>query len=141
MQIRRAIVFAVLLAAQRAMATDQYDFSKVESYAAKAVEKGSSPSLAIAIAKDGKIVYEHAFGLADIEARIPATTHTAYSLASTTKPIPATALMVLHERKKDSLSAPVASYLRALRFRDAAGDAKQVNLLQLLDRKSTRLNS
>src|SRR3546814_20605819 len=56
---------------------------------------------------------------------IPATTHTAYSLASTTKPITATALMVLHERKKVSLSAPVESYLRALRFRDAAGDAKQ----------------
>src|SRR3546814_8251841 len=44
--------------------------------------------------------------------------------------------MVLHERKKVSLSAPVESYLRALRFRDAAGDAKQVNLLQLLSHTS-----
>ncbi|MGB0132586.1 serine hydrolase domain-containing protein [Dokdonella sp.] len=136
MRIRRSIVLAMLLAAQPAMAADQYDFSKVESRALKAVEEGSSPSLAIAIAKDGKIVYEHAFGFADVEARVPATTHTAYSLASATKPITATALMVLHERKEVSLSAPVESYVTTLRFRDAAGEARQVNLLQLLSHTS-----
>lgn len=136
MQIGRAIVITALLAAQPAKAADQYDFSKVESCAAKAVEKGSSPSLAIAIAKDGKIVFEHAFGYADIEARVPATIHTSYSLASATKPITATALMVLHEQKKVSLSAPVESYIKTLRFRDGAGDAKQVNLLQLLSHTS-----
>jgi CubicO group peptidase (beta-lactamase class C family) len=132
----RWFVFAAFLAAQPALSKSPYDFGEVESYAAQAVRKGTVPSLAIAIAKDGKIVYEHAFGFADVEAHIPATTHTAYSLASATKPITATALMALYERKRLSLSAPVETYLPSLRFRDAAGDDAQVNLLQLLSHTS-----
>ena len=40
------------------------------------------PSEAVAVARDGKIVWEEAFGWADREKRIPATVHTMYSLAS-----------------------------------------------------------
>jgi CubicO group peptidase (beta-lactamase class C family) len=132
----RCFVFAAFLAAQPALAKNAYDFSEVESHAAEALKKGTVPSLTIAIAKDGKIVYEHAFGYADKEAHVLATTHTAYSLASATKPITATALMALHERKGISLSAPVETYVPALRFHDAAGNAVPVNLLQLLSHTS-----
>lgn len=125
-----------LLIARPAWAESRHDFSEVERHAASAVEKGAVPSIAIALAKDGRIVYERAFGLADVEARVPATTHTAYPLASATKPITATALMVLNGRRTVSLSAPVETYLPALRFRDAAGNAAQVTLTQLLSHTS-----
>lgn len=136
MRITRWFVFAALLAAHPALAENPHDFSEVERHAALAVEKGAVPSLAIAIAKDGKIVYEQAFGHADVGAQIPATTHTAYALASASKPITATALMALHERKAISFLAPVETYLPTLRFRDAAGRAAPVNLLQLLSHTS-----
>ena len=136
MRTIRGFVFLAFLAAQPAFAKAPYDFGEVERNAAQAVQKGTVPSLAIAIAKDGKIVYEHAFGYADVGAHVLATKHTAYSLASATKPITATALMVLHERKGISLSAPLETYLPALRFRDAAGNAAQVDLLQLLSHTS-----
>lgn len=136
MRLIRWFFLVVFLTAQLASAKGHHDFGEVERSAAQAVEKGIVPSLAIAVAKDGKIVYEHAFGHADVGAHVPATTHTAYSLASATKPITATALMVLHERKGISLSAPVETYLPALRFIDAAGNAAQVNLLQLLGHTS-----
>jgi CubicO group peptidase (beta-lactamase class C family) len=136
MRMTRWFVFAALLATQPALAKNPYDFSKVESDAAQAIKKGTVPSLAIAIARDGKIVYEHAFGYSDMEAHVPATTHTAYSLASATKPITATALMALHERSGISLSAPVETYVPALHFRDGAGNTAPVNLLQLLSHTS-----
>ena len=58
------------------------------------------PSLAVAVARDGKIIWEEGFGWADREERRRATAHTMYSLASISKPITATGLMVLAERKK-----------------------------------------
>jgi len=78
------------------------------------VERGV-PSLAVAVARDGRIVWEEGFGWADRERRIPATEHTMYSLASISKPITATGLMVLVERGRIDLDRPVDDYL---------GDAK-----------------
>src|SRR5215218_7707564 len=58
------------------------------------------PSLAVAVARDGEIVWEEGFGWADRENRVPATEHTMYSLASISKPITATGVMVLKEQGK-----------------------------------------
>jgi CubicO group peptidase (beta-lactamase class C family) len=138
MRTTQWIILAALLVVQSASASaaPRYDFDGVERRARQAVESGSVPSLALAIAKDGRIVYQRAFGLADVTAQIPATTRTAYALASITKPITATAVMALHARDRISLTAPVESYLPALQFRDAAGLAAPVNLLQLLGHTS-----
>jgi CubicO group peptidase (beta-lactamase class C family) len=136
MRTTQWIMFAALLVAQPAFAEEGYDFGEVERRATQAVEGGSVPSLALAIARDGRIVYERAFGLADVAAQLPATTHTAYALASVTKPITATAVMALYAQDRISLSTPVETYLPALHFRDAAGHAAPVNLLQLLSHTS-----
>ncbi len=136
MQLRQWIVVATLLSAFSAQAKENHanvnhDFSEVERHAEQAVQK-DLPSLAVAIAKDGKIIYERAFGYADVDARVLATTNTAYPLASATKPITATALMALYQQQKLDLSAPVENYQPELRFRNAAGNAMPVNMLQLL---------
>ena len=56
------------------------------------------PSLAVAVARDGEILWEEGFGWADRENRVPASEHTLYSLASISKPITTTGLMVLKEQ-------------------------------------------
>lgn len=132
----QSCALASALVMGQAFAGQAYDFSDVERAATKAVEQGGTPSLALAIAKDGKIIYEHAFGYADVEARTPATIRTAYPLASATKPITATALMALQEKQGLDLSAPVEKYLPDFHFRDAAGEARPVTLLQLLNHTS-----
>jgi CubicO group peptidase (beta-lactamase class C family) len=45
------------------------------------------PSLAVAVARDGVILWEEGFGWADREHQVPAMPHTLYSLASVSKPI------------------------------------------------------
>ena len=75
----------------------------------------STPSVAVAVAQHGKILWEEGFGWADREKRIPATERTMYSLASISKLIAATGLMVLVERGEIDLDRPLDDYL---------GDAK-----------------
>lgn len=68
------------------------------------------PSIAVAVARNGSIVHEAAFGFADAEGKVPATVHTPYPLASVTKPLVATGLMVLAERKQVDLDQPAHRY-------------------------------
>lgn len=69
------------------------------------------PSVSVAVAHQEKIVWERGFGLADVERRIPATAHTLYALASITKPMTATAIMMLVERGAIDLDQPMDRYL------------------------------
>jgi CubicO group peptidase (beta-lactamase class C family) len=68
-------------------------------------------------------VWEEGFGSANREREIRATPHTMYSLASISKPITATALMVLVERGLVDLDKPVNDYLGEEKITGYAGDA------------------
>ena len=104
----------VCLSTGAAAAAPDYDFSVVDKDAAQAVADSNTPSIAYAIAKNGKILHEAAFGMADRERQVLATVHTAYALASVTKPITATALMALQERQQFDLDTSVAALLPGL---------------------------
>lgn len=80
------------------------------------------PSLAVAVAKDGVVVWEEAFGWADRENRVPADEHTMYSLASISKPITATGLMILKERRELDLDKPINDYLRNAKLKAWVGN-------------------
>jgi CubicO group peptidase (beta-lactamase class C family) len=69
------------------------------------------PSVSVAVGRSGEIVWEKGFGWADRERRVPASEHTMYWLASVTKVMTATAVMVLRERKQIDLDQPVNDYL------------------------------
>jgi CubicO group peptidase (beta-lactamase class C family) len=90
-------------------------FDGVRSLIQRQMTERQVPSVAVAVARDGRIVWEEAFGWADRENRIAATPHTLYSLASISKPITATGLMILKERGLIDLDRPINDYL---------GDAK-----------------
>jgi CubicO group peptidase (beta-lactamase class C family) len=111
----------------RSASTFQADeLQDVRSLIHKLIEEEGIPSIAVAVAKDGEILWEEGFGWADRERRVPATAHTPYSLASVTKPITSTAVMVLHERGMIDLDAPLEEYLGRLDLTGLAGDTKQV---------------
>ncbi len=63
------------------------------------------------VGHEGKIVHLSAVGMADIEAERPMRTGTLFSIASMTKPITATALMMLVEEGKVDLDDPIAMHL------------------------------
>lgn len=65
--------FCLIAAAQNAN-----DVAVIERKIRTAIDKKIIPSIAVAVAKDGKIVYQKAFGWADAEAKIRATVNTSY---------------------------------------------------------------
>lgn len=71
----------------------------------------SIPAASIAVAANGKIIYNRAFGLSDVENNLPAHTKSVFRLASVSKPITAVAVMQLVEQGKIDLDAPAEQYL------------------------------
>lgn len=98
-------------------------FKEVRAKIKRKLVEQDVPSLAVAVARNGKIIWEEGFGWADREKRIPATEHTMYSLASISKPITATGLMVLVERGLVDLEKPINDYLGEAKLNGRAFDA------------------
>ena len=103
-------------------------FDPVRERIRQQLEEKSIPSLTVAVAKDGKIVWEEGFGWADRERRIPADANTPYSLASISKPMTATGLMTLVRDGKLDLDRPVNDYLGAVKLTARIGDAREATV-------------
>ena len=72
-----------------------------------------APALSVAIALDGQPAWSSGFGFADPANGVPATSRTSYRLASVTKSITATAVMMLAEKGVLDLDAPIQRYCPA----------------------------
>jgi CubicO group peptidase (beta-lactamase class C family) len=107
MLVRRLLLATLFLST--ACAHQSTAFRDVDASIEKELASGI-PSIAVAIAKDGAIVHEAAFGFADAEAKLAATVDTPYPLASVTKPFVATGVMLLAERKRIDLDQPASRY-------------------------------
>lgn len=62
------------------------------------------------IMRDGRIVYSSAKGMRNIAARLPMTDNTLFRIASQTKAIVSTGIMILHERGELQISDPLSRY-------------------------------
>ncbi|HEX8393949.1 MAG TPA: serine hydrolase domain-containing protein [Longimicrobium sp.] len=68
------------------------------------------PGLSLAVVRDGQVVLARGFGYADVEARVPATEHTPYNIASVTKTISGVLAMRLVEQGRLNLDRPMSGY-------------------------------
>jgi CubicO group peptidase (beta-lactamase class C family) len=100
------------------------EFDAVRAQVRQTLVRDSLPSMAVAVSRGDEILWEEGFGWADRENRIPATEHLAYPLASISKPITATALMVLRGRGALDLDRPLNDYLGDAQLRARVGDVR-----------------
>src|SRR5262249_25321040 len=107
------VLFAAVITAASARQNNKpdADFDRVREFIKRQLTERRLPSISVAVARDGQIIWEEAFGWADMEKRIPATPHTMYSLASISKTFTATGLMILKERGRIELDRPINEYL------------------------------
>ncbi|AHG92673.1 beta-lactamase (plasmid) [Gemmatirosa kalamazoonensis] len=112
-RIARTLAFlALALGAMRATdARAQDAFAEARATVTRLMAADGTPSIAVAVVKDGRIAWEEAFGLADSARRVRATHDTPYYLASVTKTLTATAVMRLVEQGRIRLDAPANDYL------------------------------
>ncbi len=104
------------------------DFAPLRDFIRQKLQASSTPSVAVAIARDGKILFEEGFGFSNRERQIPATEQTPYSLASISKPITATGMMILVQRGKVDLDAPINRYIAPARLVAKTGDAAKATV-------------
>lgn len=107
---RKAIIEA--LEAQEAGATVSAPplDNVVDAIFKDAVHPGQ-PGADVLVAKDGKILFEKSYGLADVERGIPITAETVFNLASITKPFTAAAILKLQEERRLSLDDTLSKYI------------------------------
>jgi len=96
---------------ERAAIVASPDFGPVRAKIESVMKESGVPSVSVALARDGRIIWAESFGWANVEKKIKATPDTPYSLASISKPITATGLMVLVGRGLVKLDDPVDNYL------------------------------
>ncbi|MCL1633622.1 beta-lactamase family protein [Luteimonas sp. SX5] len=111
-------------------------YASIRSDIETEIAAGRLTGVSVALVKDGRIVWEQGFGWADREARRPATAHTAFSVASTTKPFTTTALMTLAAAGELDLDRPANDYLGAEKIVDANGPAQQATVRRLATHSS-----
>jgi CubicO group peptidase (beta-lactamase class C family) len=85
----------------------------IESAIGAAMARLGIPGLSAAVVTERRLRFSVAFGVADVENQVPATTGTVYRLASLTKPMTATAVLQLVEAGKLDLDAPIQRYVPA----------------------------
>lgn len=71
------------------------------------------PGVSIAVLRDGNILREQGYGLANLESRTPATNDSVYEIGSISKQFAAEAVMLLAEDGKLSVDDPITKYLPA----------------------------
>ena len=76
-------------------------------------EWGHVPSLSVAVARDGAIVWAEGFGYADAGRRATVTPRTRFRAGSVSKTLTAAAVALLYDRKRIDLDAPVQTYVPA----------------------------
>lgn len=122
-----SLLVAFLLASNVGLA--QADrFEPIRETIRHEIAKKKAPSIAVAVARNGEIIWEEAFGFADVEREVAATPQTKYSLASISKPITATALMTLVESGKVRLDRPIEDYLGGARLTGYAGKTSKATV-------------
>src|SRR5437762_9698939 len=100
-----------------AQQTASPDFDRVRTLIAEELGPTRAPSVAVAVVRDGKIVWEGGFGWADREHSVAASATTPYYLGSLTKGITGTAVTLLAERKQLDLDRAANFYLGRIKIR------------------------
>lgn len=85
--------------------------SRIRTLMNRHIAEKHIPGAIALIARRGKIAYQEAFGMADVEAGKPMQIDTIHRIYSMSKPVTSVAVMMLYEEGKFQLNDPVAKYL------------------------------
>ena len=136
-QFRRLAISILLIALHSSTAPAQAEASlnselreKIDKAAQEVLAQTGVPSASIAIVRDGRIGYLHAYGFARLDPRTPAQSEMRYSIGSISKQFTAAAVLLLQEEGKLSLDDKVAKFIPNLTR------ANEVSIRQLLSHTS-----
>ncbi|MFC2155150.1 serine hydrolase domain-containing protein [Acidobacteriota bacterium] len=74
-------------------------------------DKNDSPGCALAVYRDGKIIYKRGYGMADLERDVPLSSKSVFDIGSTSKQFVAMCILLLEEDGKLSLDDDIRKYI------------------------------
>lgn len=115
-----AFIGLVTILQTKAVHAQQTSFTQERAYRIDAVinkhiEAGHIPGATALIIKNGEVVYNKAFGYADVEAKKKMQTDDIFRIASQSKAITSLAVMMLWEDGKFLLDDPISKYVPAFK--------------------------
>ena len=108
------------------------DFADVRRMIREGLVNDKATAAAVAVVRDGAIIWEEAFGWADSANGLRATPNSTFQLASLNKTIEATLAAVLEQQHRVDLDRPVNGYLRTTSVSSPVWDVGGVTLRRLL---------
>lgn len=93
-------------------------------------DKDDYPGAAVAVVRDGEVIYKEGFGIANLEYGVPITPSTVFHIASVSKQFAGFALATLHDEGKLSLDDDVRDYIPELQVED------KITIRQMLNHTS-----
>ncbi len=116
--MRRAFFGLVLFCCISSLLFAQDPLKGFEEYAEDLRDRWEVPGVAVAVVKDGKVIYAKGFGFLRVGSDEPVDETTLFGMGSTTKAFVAAALLMLAEEGKVDLDVPVVNYLPDFRLSD-----------------------
>jgi CubicO group peptidase (beta-lactamase class C family) len=87
---------------------------QIDAYLKQEMETWRVPGASVAVVREGAVVFEKGYGLANLELGVRADENTVYELLSVSKQFTAAAVMLLVDEKKLSLDDPIVARLDGL---------------------------
>jgi CubicO group peptidase (beta-lactamase class C family) len=84
---------------------------RIDNLISAAIDDGEIAGAVALVARDGRVAYSKAFGMADSDESEPMKIDTLFRIASMTKPITSLAVMMLFEEGRFLLRDPIAKYI------------------------------
>jgi CubicO group peptidase (beta-lactamase class C family) len=107
--------------------------AELEAYLHALTAFGTPPGLSLVVVKDGRVVYQRGFGLADGPRQLAATAETPYGWWSMTKLVTAAAILQLQEDGKLHIDDPVANYVPFFKVTYPSATSRAVTIRDLLN--------
>ena len=127
-----------LNAAPHKIGLSEKQLGGISATAQKFVDEERLAGAVTLVARRGKVAHFEAFGMMDVEANKPMQKNTIFRIYSMTKPIAAAAVMILCEKGKLQLDAPVSIYLPGLgRLKVARDPSAETLVVVESDREMT----
>ena len=85
--------------------------AKTDAWIREQMTSRKIPGMSVAVIQDGQVRFERAYGKASVELNVPVTPATRFAIASTTKAVSSTAVMLLITEGRVKLDQPVGDFL------------------------------
>jgi len=113
-----SVLLAFILLISAGVSAQDFNSAAYEKYVENAMKDWKVQGCAVAIVKNGKIVYTKGFGFRDVKNQLPVTPNTLFAIGSCSKAFTSAAVCLMVDEGKIDFDKPVISYYPGFKMQD-----------------------